>query len=286
MRLTKNEAKTMLRKRLSFGIIWFICFISFMIGCLLLVIYVLGPPELHNNKNVTIVDRHGETIDQYEMQLTPLDELPPYVIQATILAEDKQFYHHVGFDLKGIIRAIIRNIESRQLKEGASTITQQLARNLYLTHEKTLTRKLKELFYTIRLEMFYTKDEIIESYLHTIYYGHGAYGIDEASERYFNKQVDELSIAETALLIGIPRGPTYYSPFENVDHAIQRQQYILDRSLAEEIITEADYYVAKGEELHLVTEQQSDTNSTGYFIDYVWQEETERLRFYKQALQE
>ncbi|MFS8631486.1 MAG: transglycosylase domain-containing protein, partial [Bacillales bacterium] len=165
-------------------------------------VYWLGPPPLEENIGATIVDRNGEIIYDDDLDIIPLEEMPDYLIDAFILTEDKHFYHHFGFDLRGIARALIRNIEAKQLKEGASTITQQLARNLYLTHEKTWMRKLKESFYTVRLEMFYPKDTILTMYLNTIYFGHGAYGIGDASDLFFGKDVNELSVAEATMLAG------------------------------------------------------------------------------------
>src|SRR5699024_10470227 len=133
----------------------------------------------------------------------------------------------------------------KRLKEGASTITQQLSRNLYLSHEKTWIRKLKEAYYTIRLEMFYTKETILAEYVNNIYYGHGAYGIGAASVLYFKKDVLDLTIAEAALLSGIPKGPTYFSPHNDYENAINRQQFILKLLLQKGLISEADYYQAK-----------------------------------------
>src|SRR5699024_7383094 len=207
-----------------------------------------------------------------------------FLIDGVILAEDRHFYEHFGFDLRGIARAFIRNIEAGQLKEGASTITQQLARNLYLSHEKTWTRKLKELYYTIRLEMFYSKDDILLTYINSIYFGHGAYGINEASLFYFGKYADNLSLAEATMLIGIPKGPTYYSPYNNIDNATKRQHFILDQLLRSQLITEAEFYGAKAETLPFLYDEQLQVDNINYFIDYVWQEATETLGFKKPAL--
>src|SRR5699024_10566690 len=151
------------------------------------------------------------------------DDMPDSFIQSTLLAEDRHFYQHHGFDFKRIMSALWTDLKTMSLQQGASTLTQQYARNLYLSFEKTWTRKLQEAFYTIRLEMFYDKDEILEGYLNTIYYGHGAYGIANASEFYFDKPVSDLSIAESAMLAGIPKGPAHYSPINNPDNANKRQ---------------------------------------------------------------
>lgn len=271
-------------KRLFKFLIFVIVTFSIMIGCLLLIVYQLGPPELESKTGVVIVDKNGETINHTESIQVPLEEMPTYLVEAIILAEDRHFYHHFGFDFRGMLRALIRNIEAKQLKEGASTITQQLARNLYLTHEKTWIRKLKESFYTMRLEMFYSKDTILTTYLNSIYFGHGAYGIGEASEFYFGKQVANLTIAEATMLVGIPKGPTYYSPYNNMENATNRQHFILEKLLRNNVISEADYHLAKGEELNFLENERVSAHFAAYFIDYVWQEVTEQLHLSKEQL--
>src|SRR5699024_1429920 len=129
------------------------------------------------------------------------------------------------------------------------TISQQYARNLYLSHEKTWLRKLKKAFYTIRLEMFYSKDTILTGYLNTIYYGHGAYGIEEASELFFDKKAKDLNLAEAAMIAGVPKGPTYYSPFNDKEKAKVRQELILKQMLTHNLIDQAEYYEAVSKEL-------------------------------------
>ena len=145
----------------------------------------------------------------------PLEEISEHVIKATVAVEDHRYYHHTGFDLAGFGRALINNIKNRQVAQGGSTITQQLAKNLFLSHERTMERKIKEAIYTIHLERCYSKNEILEMYLNTIYYGHSAYGIEAAAQTYFGKSAASLTLAEAALLAGLPRGPQYYSPFIN-----------------------------------------------------------------------
>src|SRR5699024_8136320 len=271
-------------QRIFFGLIYCLFVLSFIAGSFLIIVYSLGPPEMESKGQVTIVDQNGEIINNTMDTVNNLDDLPTYLVEGIILAEDRHFYNHYGLDLRGIARAFIRNIEARQLKEGASTITQQLARNLYLSHEKTWTRKLKELYYTIRLEMFYSKDDILMTYLNTIYFGHGAYGISEASEFYYGKNPSTLSIAEATMLIGIPKGPTYYSPYNNIDNATNRQHFILDKLLHKKVITEADYYQAKSESLPFKNDEQLQAHNVDYFIDYVWQEATEQLQLKRENL--
>ncbi|EFG2693645.1 transglycosylase domain-containing protein, partial [Escherichia coli] len=150
----------------------------------------------------------------------------PHIQQAVVAVEDKTFYQHHGFDVKRMAGAAVADIRAMAKVQGASTITQQYARNLYLDHDKTWKRKWNEAFYTIRLEQNYTKDEILEGYLNTIYYGHGAYGVEAASRLYFGKKAKNLTLAESALLAGIPKGPSLYSPYVNEEKASARKNMI------------------------------------------------------------
>lgn len=207
-----------------------------------------------------------------------IDQLSEKIVTATVLLEDQHFYDHYGFDLKRIGGAIWNNLRTQSLKEGASTITQQLARNLYLTHEKTWMRKLKEAFYTVRLEMHYTKEEILEGYLNTIYYGHGAYGVEAASEYFFAKSQTDLSWAEAAMLAGIPKGPTYYSPLNNEKNANARKDMILKLLWQKDRMTDAEYTMAKQEKLNYVTAAgTAHPEIAPYFQDIVLQEAAQLL---------
>jgi 1A family penicillin-binding protein len=169
----------------------------------------------------------GESDNGQTRYWVKLDDISPYVIQATIAVEDRKFYQHHGFDIKRIIGAFAADIKAMAKVQGASTITQQYARNLFLTHEKTWTRKLQEALYTIRLEANYSKKQILEGYLNTIYYGHGAYGIEAAARYYFGKHAKDLTLSEAAMLAGIPKGPYHYSPFINEKNAKARQKTVL-----------------------------------------------------------
>src|SRR5690625_82754 len=244
------------------------------IGATLSASYILGPPDLSKEYVTKLYDQDDNEIENTmnDSKHVDLEAISSYLIDATILAEDKHFYDHHGFDYKGIVRAIIKNIRASRLKEGASTITQQYARNLYLTHEKTWLRKLKEALYTIRLEMCYSKDEILSGYLNSIYYGHGAYGIETASHVYFGKAAKELTLAEATILAGIPKGPTYYSPFNNKANAIERQEFILQLLLKENIITQAAYYQAKKEEFDFDKPNIASKRFAPFFEDAVLKE--------------
>ena len=243
------------RKRsITFKIIkWIVLPLFVFIAGTYFLAYLLGPPSLTKEQNTIYYSSNNEVIGVEKglenRYWTDLEAMPATLIEATLAVEDKNFYTHHGFDIKRIVKAILKNIQTLSLKEGASTLTQQYARNLYLTHEKTWSRKLKEAFYTIRLEMFYTKEEILEGYLNEIYYGHGAYGVEAARRTLFNKHGETLSIAEIAMLVGIPKGPTYYSPLNDIDNANSRQNTILTLLKNEKIINESEYVTAKQEEL-------------------------------------
>lgn len=247
--------------------------LSSLIG-IYLAAFLAGPPQITGKEPTVLLDRNGERIAEYHGVAgawTPLPDLPEEFVQTTLLIEDRHFYGHHGFDFKRMAGAMIRNLQSGSLKEGASTITQQYARNLYLSPEKTWTRKLKEAFYTIRLEIFYSKEEILEGYLNTIYFGHGAYGTDAASNHFFGKSPDELSAAETAMLVGIPKGPTYYSPFNNEEKAVSRQRLIMELMLEQGVIDETEYELASAEKL-LYKSATTDVAISSHFKDQVLKE--------------
>ncbi|SET75432.1 penicillin-binding protein, 1A family [Oceanobacillus limi] len=239
--------------------------------------FILGPPNLTSDQNTIYYSEAGEVIGEERGQENRywinLDEMPPELIDATLLTEDKRFYQHHGFDIKRILAAIISDIKTLSLKEGASTLSQQYARNLFLSHEKTWMRKLKEAFYTIRLEIFYSKDEILEGYLNTVYYGHGAYGIETASKYFFGKSADDLTVAEAAMLTGVPKGPTYYSPLNDEARATQRQQQILKNMHQENVISDEEFYLAEREDLQYAKHLDGKNNRIGpYFQDTVLNE--------------
>ena len=167
---------------------------------------------LYDSKN-NIINGANEWIE--------LDDISDYLIDATISIEDKNFYRHQGFDYPRIVKSLYVNMVNKKTLQGASTITQQYARNLFLNFDKTLDRKLKEAWLTIRLESQYSKKEILEGYLNTINYG-GIYGIENASNYYFNKSSSDLTLAEASILAGIPKSPSNYSPISNYDKAKER----------------------------------------------------------------
>lgn len=194
-----------------------------------------------------------------------LDKISPYLINATISAEDKHFYNHFGFDYLRIIKAMFNNIKNKSTLEGASTITQQYAKNLFLDFGKTWKRKIDEAWITIKLESKYSKKEILEGYLNTINYG-GVFGIENASLYYFNKHASDLSLAEASILAGIPKAPRNYSPISNYDNAKRRQLSILNSMVSNKYIEEDDKNTAYNEELNLIG--KSDDNNLSSIMYY------------------
>lgn len=156
-----------------------------------------------------------------------LQDIPLTLQQAVIAVEDNRFYRHIGVDIEGILRATLVNLQSGELQEGGSTITQQLVKNLFLTHERTWSRKAEEVVLALDMELRYSKEEILELYLNTIYFGSGAQGVSPASQVYFGKKPAELSLAESALLAGLPNAPSAYSPYTDFTAAKQRQAVVL-----------------------------------------------------------
>lgn len=183
-----------------------------------------------------------------------IDQVPPHVKLAFLAAEDASFYEHEGLDYPGMLRAIWVNLRSQSSRQGASTITQQVVKNVLLTQDRTYERKIKEVILSRRIEQTLTKDEILELYLNHIYFGHGRYGVEEASRYYFGKGVGELTLGEAALLASVPKGPTRYSPREHLDRALERRRYVLDQLESKGFLESAAIADAREEEVHLVAE--------------------------------
>ncbi len=180
-----------------------------------------------------------------------IDQMPPHVKLAFLAAEDASFYEHEGLDYPGMLRAIWVNLRSQSSRQGASTITQQVVKNVLLTQDRTYERKIKEVILARRIEQTLTKDEILELYLNHIYFGHGRYGVEEASRYYFGKSVGELTLGQAALLASVPKGPTRYSPREHLDRALERRSYVLDQLEAKGFLDSAAIADAREEEVHL-----------------------------------
>ncbi|UCF93724.1 MAG: penicillin-binding protein 1A [Desulfobacterales bacterium] len=197
-----------------------------------------------------------------------LDVIPHYLTAALVATEDRKFFKHSGVDLKGIARAIVKDIWAREFVEGASTITQQLAKTLFLTSRKNLVRKIKEAILAFQLERRYTKDEILEFYLNQVYFGSGAYGVESAARIFFGKAVQDLSLAECALVAGLPKSPSHYSPLVNEALAVKRRNIVLKQMHDTGIITAAAYQRALQEKLQLASKTPNHTKAP-YFVQYI-----------------
>ena len=207
--------------------------------------------------------------------LTPIQEVPKIMTDAVLAIEDARFYEHGGVDYKGVLRAALANL-GRIKSQGASTITMQVARNVYLSTEKTYTRKIYEILLTFKLVHMLTKDQILEIYMNQIFLGNRAYGFAAASEAYFDKPLKNISIAEAAMLAGLPKAPSAYNPISNPKRAKARQLHIIDRMLENGFITQAQANAAKTEELKV----KSSADSTKVHAEYV--AETVRQMIYAQ----
>ena len=206
----------------------------------------------------TIYDKNNNVVDVLEAEsrdAVKLEDVSPYVKEAFMAIEDKKFYSHHGLHFKGIIRAVLTNFLKGKATQGGSSITQQLAKNAFLTPERTFSRKVKEAILTYQIERTYTKDEILERYLNEIYFGSGSYGIKNAADQYFRKDPKDLNIAEAALLAGIPNRPTKYDPNRSLDNALHRQQIILKEMFEDGRITKEEYEEALAYKFELENEE-------------------------------
>lgn len=230
--------------------------------------------EIRPAASSQIFDSHGKliaTIHSVENRLpVSISKIPKILQNSFIAAEDARFYQHIGIDPRGILRAMWANIADRAVSEGGSTITQQLARNALLSQERTLKRKIQEAFLALQIERQFSKDEILEMYLNQIYFGQGAYGVQAASQIYFGKNVEDLSLAEAAMIAGLPQSPNYYSPFNNLKAAKERQSTVLDQMVKYDYIEQQAATKAKASEIKLASRNSGNTAS--YFIDYVTQQ--------------
>ena len=247
-------------KVLKFVFVFFLLVgISFSLWIFLISQDLPDPAQIESfrpKESTKIFDRNGnllyEIYGEEKRTVIPLKEIPKEVILATIAIEDKDFFSHPAFDLKAIIRALVYNLTHLKLAQGASTITQQLARNAFLVPEKTLTRKIREIILAIQLERKYSKEKILELYLNQIPYGNNCYGIEAASQTYFGKSAKELTLAEAAFLAAIPKAPTFYNPYgKNLNLLLQRKNLVLKKMKEYGFISEKEYQEAIKEKIKL-----------------------------------
>lgn len=250
------------------------------IGCGFLTASMNTKPDLANDiqppASSQIFDINGNEIANVHAtenrMPVKISQVPKNLQDAFVAVEDNRFYDHMGVDPRGIMRAIWSNLRGQTIAEGGSTITQQLAKNAYLTQDRTLKRKVQEVFLALQLERQYTKKEILELYLNQIYFGQGAYGVQAAAKTYFGKNVEDLDLNECAMLAGIPKSPNYYSPTNNLQAAEERKAVVLDQMEKYGYINASEASKTKKQELKLVkSNKTTDTNEASYFIDYVTQ---------------
>ncbi len=214
---------------------------------------------------------NDELVDEFfleDRKVVRIQDLPPVVVQAFVAAEDARFYQHRGFDLQSISRAFFKNIEAGRVVQGGSTITQQVAKSLFLTPERSYFRKIKEAILAFKIDRYLTKDEILHLYLNHIYLGHGTYGVEAAAEAYFGKSARNLTLPEAAMLAGLPKAPSNYSPYSNMERAKQRQAYTLDRMVESGFITEEQKDAALAVRLNLRSVRPKDKIAP-YFVENI-----------------
>ncbi len=214
---------------------------------------------------------NNELVDEFfaeDRKIIPYADVPKIVVQAFVAAEDARFFHHKGFDLQSMTRAFYKNLEAGRIVQGGSTITQQVAKLLYLSPEKSYLRKIKEAILAYKIDTYLAKEEILYLYLNHIYLGHGTYGIEAAAEAYFGKSSRYLTLSEAAILAGLPKAPTTYSPYVNYEKARQRQAYVLERMAEDGYITKEDKEKALAKPLHLRSIRPKDKIAP-YFVEHV-----------------
>ena len=231
-------------------------------------------PDIQPAYTTHIYDIKGNEIatvhTEEDREPAKIDKIPTNLKNAFLAVEDVRFYQHIGIDFRGVMRALWENIRHRSVTEGGSTITQQLARNAYLSQEQSYQRKIQEMFLALKIEHRHTKDEILELYLNQIYFGQGAYGVQAAAKTYFGKNVEDLDLNECAMLAGIPKSPNYYSPLNNLKAAQARKSTVLKQMVKYGYISASTADATAKEELHLA-KPAPKVGKANYFVDYVIQ---------------
>lgn len=263
--------------------LFWICTLLFILivaggGCGFISATLSNLPDVSNvrpSASSQIYDVHGNlitTVHSTENRLpVPINEVPKELQDAFVATEDSRFYSHHGIDPIGILRAIWVNVVHSGVAEGGSTITQQLARNAFLSQDRTLKRKISEALLALKIEQHYTKQEILEMYMNQIYFGQGAYGVQSAAHVYFGKDVRDLTLAQCAMLAGLPQSPNYYSPFNNLEAGKKRQAVVLGQMVKYGYLSQDKADAAREADLGLVAKQEQthENNNASYFINYV-----------------
>ncbi len=276
----KEPERSRLRKALrKFAVILLYIGILISIGIAAYLYYLSrNLPELTNlidpvyDLPTQVFDRNDQLIKEFYTKhrvLIPIANVPPVMIRALLAIEDARFYHHFGIDLIRIVKAFYVNISQMRLAQGASTLTQQTARMFLLSNEKKLVRKLKEILLALKIERLFTKDQILELYLNKYFFGHRAYGIEAAAQGYFNKTVQELTLAESALLAGLPQAPSKWAPTYSMANATRRRNQVLKRMADEGYIDSAEKTAAMEEPIVLKLAESVDNNETSYYVEHI-----------------
>ncbi len=268
----------------------FFCFLSFLVLYIGIYIYAFFSPklELTNIGKIFIYDQNENMIYQGSgsNDWISLNDISPYLKNAVISVEDKNFYSHHGFDYLRIIKAFCSLIKNHAITEGASTISQQYIKNMYLTFDQTWTRKIEEAFLTIELEVHYSKDSILEGYLNTINYGEGNYGIEDASQYYFNKSSKDLTLEEAIMLAGIPKNPSNFNPVSNYDECLKRAKIVAKTMVKNNYITIDEYNKLYQEPIPIYGKRkQNNSQMIMYYQDAVL-DELEKIKEVPKSLME
>lgn len=249
--------------------------------------YVIDEEKLVMNTASKLVDEEGQEITKLYLEnreLIDITEVPNYVQQAFVAVEDQRFYQHHGIDMRAISRALYKDILAGGKVEGGSTITQQLAKNIFLTNDKTMLRKTKEAIIAINLEKRYSKSKLLEMYLNQVYFGHGAYGIKAAANLYFNKNVSDLTLEEGALLAGIPKAPSTYSPITNSEKSKERRNTILSLMGDQHYISYNEVVRTQGKTVKLQVNKKQENPWLTTYIDMVFDEAKEKFALSNEEL--
>lgn len=275
-------------KKFAFFMTIFIFFIVFANLAIYTYAKITPKIDIKNANSVFLYDKDENLFFQGngQKEWISLKEMSPFIINATISIEDKNFYDHVGFDYLRIIKSLYENAKAGKYVQGASTITQQYVKNLYLDFDKKWQRKIEEAWLTVEMEVHYSKDEILEGYLNTINYGNGILGIENASKYYFDKSASELSLAEASMLAGIPKSPNNYSPLNDELEAKRRQSVILESMVKNKYITEVEKKEAFDTELiYLGKKEKYNLSTLMYYQDAVMKE-LKSLKYIPESLLE
>ncbi|MDN4608278.1 transglycosylase domain-containing protein [Sporosarcina highlanderae] len=241
--------------------------------------------EVAEPRPTFIYDRNGEVVSKISnsnIEGVSLNSIPKELIEAVVSVEDQQFYRHSGINYFGVVRAFTQNLFKGEVVAGGSTITQQLSKNVFLTHERTYSRKFKELIIAKNIERTYSKDDIMERYLNQIYFGEGAWGVQRAAQVYFGKDVSQLTLSESATLAGLIKAPTHLSPYKSMEKSVARRNIVLSLMKNEKYISQAEFNEAIGQEIELADPTMTDYKGKyPYYVDHIIDEAVNKYKLTK-----